>query len=296
MFYDDQSIAFLDGEFVRLSDAHPHLLSQTLHYGNGVFEGIRSYETPDGTRLFRARQHFQRLLDTAERIHINVPYAKEELTKISYELLYRNGLTEAYLRPFVFVGENMSLTATRTSHICISTWTWGKLLGDQQLNLMIATLRRPDPRTYIPDAKISGYYVNNIMATSEAKAKGYDDCLMLDVDDNVACGAGANIFIEKDEVLYTPASGHIVSGITRKVIMELAHNMGIEIREQQVGTDLLFSADGAFLTGTATEVAAVGTVNDKSFQMKWEDTIGYVLSRKYRQLVTRSGDHQYTLI
>lgn len=296
MFFNDQSIAFLDGEFVKLIDARPHLLSQTLHYGNGVFEGIRSYETPEGTRIFRSRQHFQRLLDTAERLHISIPYTKEALTKISYELLERNKLTEAYIRPLVFVGENMSLTATRTSHICISTWKWGKLLGDKQLNLMLSSYRRPDPRSYLPNAKISGYYANNIMATSEAKAKGYDDCMMLDVDGYIASGAGANVFIEKDEIIYTPASGHIITGITRGVIMELARDMGVEVREQQISREMFFNADGAFFTGTATEVVAIGTVNDQSFKMKWEDTIGYVLSRKYRQLVTRSGNYQYTLI
>lgn len=291
-----QQYVFLDGEFVSYEEARPHFLSQTFHYGNGVFEGMRSYETADGMRIFRSREHYRRLLETGEKLYLSIPYTKEELTRISYTLLEKNQLTEAYIRPIIYVGENMSLTATRTSHICISAWKWDKMLGDKQLNLMISSYRRLDPRSGINDAKICGYYVNNILSTSEAKANGYNDAVLLDVDGYLACGSGANLFIEKDEVLYTPPAGHIIMGITRGVIMKLAQEMGVKVVEKRMKPEELFQADGAFFTGTAVEVAAIGKVENQPLKMTWEDTIGYVLSRKYRRLVTRFDNFQHTLI
>ncbi|RMG31740.1 MAG: branched-chain amino acid transaminase [Bacteroidetes bacterium] len=296
MLFDDQSIVFLDGEYVKLKDAKPHFFSQTFHYGNGVFEGMRSYETADGTRVFRCREHYKRLLEVAGKLRIQLPYTKEQLSRITYEVLRRNGLSQAYIRPLAYVGENMTLRSTQQAHLCIAAYKWEKLPGDKQLSLMIASYRRPDPRSGIQNAKICGYYVNHILATTEAREKGYDDAIMLDVEGNVACGSGANIFIEKNEVIYTPAPGHIIKGITRSVIMELATAMGIKVVEKSITPQELYEADGAFLTGTAIEIVPVGKVDQKPFKMVWQDTIGHMLSRQYRQLVTRSDNYQHTLI
>lgn len=288
MYYSDDTILFYDGQFLKASETRPSMFSQSLHYGNAVFEGIRSYVTPTGPVIFKSASHFHRLLNSAEKVHLVCPYSVKEMTDIAYELLERNHLKAAYLRPLVFAGENMSLTPSNEGHFMMATWHWGRFLGDQLLRVMISSYQRPNPRACHVEAKVSGHYVNSMLATQEAKQNGFDEALLLDMDGNVAEGSAANIFIEKDGKLITPPKGNIFPGITRATILELCAELGIPVEEKHITPEEALQADGAFFVGTATEVAGILSLNSHVFPLEWKDTIGFLLSRKYNQVVTDS--------
>lgn len=296
MQYTPDTIVFDDGRFVRASDVYIDPFSQTLHYGNGIFDGIRSYQTVHGPRMFKARAHYERFSEAARVMGLPLPYTVDELVAISYDLLDHNGLTNAYLRPLLTAGPNMSLTTTQDSHLMISAFKWGKLLGDNLVHLTISDRTKPTSGSLPIESKISGLYVNNILATSEARAQGFHDSLMRDDEGYVSQGAGANLFIERDETLYTPPRGHIMPGITRETVMEMAREMGIRVIEQRLTPKDIYQADGAFLAGTAAELTGIATVDRHSLNFYWEDTIGYQLSRKYRQIVTHDESFKWTLI
>jgi len=287
MYYDDNTLVYLDGAIMPVKDAKCGLFSQTMHYGVGVFEGIRAFPTPDGPRMFKSRAHFDRLVYSANRMHLSVGIDYDTFKSICYELVAKNNLAEAYIRPLVFAAPQMSLSVSNGSHLFIAAWKWGKLLGDKVLSLMFSSYKKPSSDSFHIDAKVCGNYVNNVLATTEAKSKGYDDGILLDEKGNVLCTAGANIFMEKDETLYTPTRGKIFPGITRDVIINIAKEVNIPVREKELTPKDLREADSIFLTGTATDVAPVGKIEKKECKLDWEESIGYVLSRKYQQLVTR---------
>jgi branched-chain amino acid aminotransferase len=296
MQYAADSIVFDDGRFVKASEVRIDPFSQTLHYGNGIFDGIRAYQTVHGPRMFKARAHYERFAEAARQMALPLPYSIDELVNLSYELLDHNGLGNAYLRPLLIAAPNMSLTATQESQLMIGAFKWGKLLGDNLVHLMISDRTKPDPGTLPIESKISGLYVNNILATSEARAKGFHDSLMRDQQGYVAQGAGANLFIEKEEILYTPPKGNIMPGITRETVIEMAREMSIQVVEKNLTPEEIYEADGGFLAGTAVEITGIATVDRQSMSFYWEDTIGYQLSRKYRQRVTHGESFKWTLI
>ena len=203
MYYNDETVVFLNGEFLKAKDAVAGVYNQTMHYGNGVFEGIRSYDTTDGTRIFKAKEHYDRLHYSAKMMHIELPYTSEELERITYQVLEKNDLKDAYIRPLVYLGENMSLTPTNEVHVLICAWSWGKYLGDNMLNVMLSSYQRPNPKSCHVQAKVVGHYTNSILATTEAKSKGFDEALLTDMNGNIAEGPGANFFFEKDGKLTT---------------------------------------------------------------------------------------------
>ena len=296
MYYTENTILFLDGKWVKAKDASLTLYNQSLHYGNAVFEGIRSYDTEDGTLIFKSKEHYDRLHFSAEKMEISLPYTSEELTNISYELLDRNGLKDAYLRPLVYSDENMSLMPMDQSHVLLCAWEWGRYLGDSLLRLMTSSFQRPNPKSCFVEAKVTGHYTNSILATSEAKKKGFDEALLLDMNGHVAEGPGANFFYEKDEVLYTAPLGNILPGITRQTIFELTAEMGYEIREQFFTPKDVHQADGAFFTGTAAEVAGIQSLDGKKFNLDWEDTMGCELSRAYNNRVQKKEYKNFELV
>lgn len=296
MYYTENTILFLDGKWVKAKDASLTLYNQSLHYGNAVFEGIRSYDTEDGTLIFKSKEHYDRLHFSAEKMEISLPYTSEELTNISYELLDRNGLKDAYLRPLVYSDENMSLMPMDQSHVLLCAWEWGRYLGDSLLRLMTSSFQRPNPKSCFVEAKVTGHYTNSILATSEAKKKGFDEALLLDMNGHVAEGPGANFFYEKDEVLYTAPLGNILPGITRQTIFELTAEMGYEIREQFFTPKDVYQADGAFFTGTAAEVAGIQSLDGKKFNLDWEDTMGCELSRAYNNRVQKKEYKNFELV
>ncbi len=286
MYYNLNTVLFRNGEFLKAVDAKTDLFSQTMHYGNGVFEGIRSYDTPDGTRIFKAKEHFDRLHYSAKMMHINLTYSSAELEQITYKLLELNGLKDAYIRPLVYLGDNMSLTPTDEVHVVIMAWEWGKYLGDQMLKVMLSSYQRPNPKACHVEAKVVGHYTNSILATTEAKSKGFDEALLTDMNGNVAEGPGANFFFEKDGKLVTAPLGNILSGITRATVLELTKELGIEVEERFFKPEEITTADAAFFCGTAAEVIGIELFNEYKFPMKWEDTNSYLVQRMYKRRVS----------
>lgn len=286
MYYNDETVVFLNGEFLKAKDAVAGVYNQTMHYGNGVFEGIRSYDTPDGTRIFKAKEHYDRLHYSAKMMHIELPYTSEELERITYQVLEKNDLKDAYIRPLVYLGENMSLTPTNEVHVLIAAWSWGKYLGDNMLNVMLSSYQRPNPKSCHVQAKVVGHYTNSILATTEAKAKGFDEALLTDMNGNIAEGPGANFFFEKDGKLTTAPLGNILSGITRATVFELAKVLNIEVEERFFKPEEILTADAAFFCGTAAEVIGIKKFNNYEFPMKWEDTNSQLIQRAYKRRVS----------
>jgi len=285
MYYTEETVVFWNGEFVKAKDAKVGLYNQTMHYGNGVFEGIRSYDTPDGTRIFKAKEHYDRLQYSAEKMHIQLSYTSDELETITYRLLELNGLKDAYVRPLVYLGENMSLTPTQDVHVVIMAWEWGKYLGDSMLKVMLSSYQRPNPKACHVQAKVVGHYTNSILATTEAKQKGFDEALLTDIHGNIAEGPGANFFYEKDGVLYTAPLGNILSGITRATVFEIAEELGIQVVEKLFKPEEIYTADAAFFCGTAAEVIGIAQFNDYKFPLNWEDSNSHLIQRKYKRRV-----------
>lgn len=288
MYYNNNTQIYLDGTFVKANESTTDLYSQTLHYGYGVFEGIRAYATEEGTHIFKAKAHYDRLKNSAELVNIPFEYDVQELVDATYKLLEKNNLTDAYVRPLVFCDPNMSLARPNNVSIMICAWEWGAYLGDKQLRLTVSSYCRPHPRSIKIEAKVCGHYVNSILATNEAKDKGYDEALLLDSDGYLAEGPGANFFFEKNGVLYTPQLGNILPGITRATVLELAEKLGIKVKQGLYKPEVLDSADSAFYCGTAAEVIGIESIDDKKFRKEWKDSLGQKLQEAYSQLVRKS--------
>ncbi len=285
MYYNESTIVFLDGEFLKASDVKTGLYSQTMHYGNGVFEGIRSYNTPDGVRIFKAKEHFDRLHASAEKMHIKLNLTSEELEHAAYKVLEKNNLTDAYIRPLVYLGENMSLTPTDVVHVAIVAWKWGNLFGDDMLNVMLSSFQRPNPKSCHVEAKVVGHYTNSILATTEAKQKGFHEALLTDMNGFIAEGPGANFFMEKDGKFITCPLGNILSGITRSTVFELAKELKFEVEERFFKPEEIYSADAAFFCGTAAEIAGIKKFNEYEFPLAWEDSNSQLIQRAYQRRV-----------
>ncbi len=257
---------------------------------------IISYNTQDGVLVFKANEHFERLKTSAKKMHINFEYATEDLIELTYELLEQNNLENAYIRPLVYLGANMKLESTSNVHFMMCAWEWGKYLGDEQLKVMTSSFERPNPKSCFVDAKVTGHYTNSILATTEAKNKGFDEALLLDMNGFVAEGPGANFFYEKDEKLYTAPLGNIYPGVTRQTIFEIADELGIEVEEKLFTKEDVYQADAAFFTGTAAEVAGIESLDGKKFNLKWEDTLSKTLSDAYLFKVQKREYKNYLLL
>lgn len=285
MYYNNDTTVFLDGKWIKAKDASSGMYNQTMHYGNGVFEGIRAYQSTEGSNIFKAKEHFERLIYSAKKMHIKLPYSVEELIQIAYTLLDKNELVDAYIRPLVYAGDSMSLMPSNDSHVFMAAWKWEKYLGDKPLNVMLSSFQRPNPKSCHVEAKVVGHYTNSILATQEAKKLGYDEALLLDMHGNVAEGPGANFFYEKDDILYTPPAGNILPGITRATIIELAKELDITVVEKHFTIEEVYKADNAFFVGTAVEVAPIASINGEKFKGLWENSAGHNIYLMYRQKV-----------
>ena len=288
MYFNENSVVFLDGAYVKPNTANVGLYNQTMHYGNGVFEGIRAYDTEDGVRIFKAKEHYDRLQYSAKVMGIKLPYTSEELEQITYKLLERNGLKDAYIRPLVYMGDNMTLLTNDDVHVVIMVWEWGKYLGDNMLKVMLSSYQRPNPKACHVEAKVVGHYTNSILATNEAKQKGFDEALLTDMNGFVAEGPGANFFIEKNGVLVTAPLGNILAGITRATVLELAEELEIKVQKRLFRPEEIYEADAAFFCGTAAEVVGIKQFNDHLFSMDWEDTNSSLIQRKYKRRVAHN--------
>lgn len=285
MYYNEDTVIYLNGRFVRAADARIDLYSQTLHYGYGVFEGIRSYQTQNGVKIFKASEHFERLRKSCELVNIPYKFDAEELIQVSYQLLRRNDLADAYIRPLVYCGANMNLTLPNDVYIMICAWEWGKYLGDKPVRLCLSSYQRQNPESIKMEAKVCGHYANGILATSEAKSRGYDEALMLDMHGRIAQAPSSNLFIEKDGELYTPPPGHIFPGITRATVMSICKELDIAVTEKPITQQDLEQAESAFLCSTGAEIASIESIDAKPFHKEWDESLGALIQEAYRSQV-----------
>ena len=261
---------WMDGELVPWDRAQVPILTHTLHYGLGVFEGIRCYRCDDGrSAVFRLTEHIARLFRSAHIVELAIPYSAEQLEEAVRETLRANRLAEGYIRPLVFLGEGaMGLLPTDNPvHVSIVVWPWGAYLGDEGLErgirAKVSSYTRHHPNIAMTKSKTCGDYVNSILAKREVTRLGYDEAIMLDAQGLVAEASGENVFIAREGVLKTPPLGSVLEGITRDCIIAIARDKGIEVVEQVFPRDELYTADEAFLTGTAAEVTPIREVDDR---------------------------------
>lgn len=281
-YYNENTVIFLDGAFVKASEAKVDLYGQSMHYGYAVFEGIRSYKTVTGeTKIFKEQEHFARLKHSADSLNLPYVYDADELIAATYEVLKRNNLQDAYIRPLVYAPANMSFVKNTISHITIQAWEMAPFLGDKLLRVMTSSFQRPNPKGFTMTAKAAGHYVNSILASQEAKAKGFDEALLTDMNGFVAEGPGANMFYEKDGKLFTPSTGNILPGITRATVLEICKELGFEVEEKQITLDELKQADAAFFCGTAAEVIGWESFDNKPFKKEWSKTLSKKIQEAY---------------
>ena len=266
---DRDGVIWLDGEMVPWRDAKVHVLTHTLHYGLGVFEGVRAYETAQGPAIFRLQDHTARLRNSAKILDMKLTYDAETINAACLAAVKENGLDSAYLRPMAFYGsEGMGLRAYNLQvHLMVAAWTWGAYLGgqyDKGIRIRTSSYTRHHVNSAMCRAKANGHYFNSMLALSEALRDGYDEALLLDVDGYVAEGSGENIFYVSEGKLYTPDLRSALDGITRKTIMTFCDDLGIDVVEKRVTRDDLYIADEVFFTGTAAEVTPIGEIDGRA--------------------------------
>jgi branched-chain amino acid aminotransferase len=289
MYYNNNTVIYFNGEFIKASEAKIDLYSQSLHYGYGVFEGIRSYRTEAGTtKIFKEVEHFERLKNSAVSLNMPYPWKADELIAATYELLEKNDLQDAYIRPIVYAPANMSFNLNKESFIAIEVWKMEPFLGEKLLRVMTSSFQRPNPKAFKMEVKAIGHYVNSILASQEAKSKGFDEALLLDMNDNVAEGPGANVFYEKNGKVYTPATGNILPGITRATVLEICDDLDIPVEEKYFTIDELKNADAVFYCGTAAEVIGWESLDDVKFPKAWETTLSREIQKAYKNKVLES--------
>jgi len=260
---------WMDGKFVNWKDARVHVLTHTLHYGVGAFEGIRCYKAGEGSAIFRLDDHVERLFASAHIMSIEIPYTKDEIKEAIKETVRINRLDACYIRPIVYVGYgSMGLyVEDNPINVAIAAWTWGSYLGDEGLKkgirVKISSFTRHHVNISMTRAKVPGYYVNSILAKKEVKAAGYDEAVLLDPDGYIAEGSGENIFMVRKGIMKTTPLTSILAGITRESIIHLAREMGMTVVEERFTRDDLYIADEAFLTGTAAELTPIREVDNR---------------------------------
>ncbi len=288
-YYNNETILWLNGDYVKASEAKMDYYSQSLHYGYSVFEGIRAYKTVSGeTKIFKPTEHYDRLRHSAQSMNMPYKWSNEELIDATYEVLKRNNIQDAYIRPVVYAPANMSFVQNTESFIFIEVWEMSPFFGDKLLRIMTSSFQRPNPKAFKITAKAAGHYVNSILASQEAKAKGYDEALLTDMNGFVAEGVGANMFYEKDSKLFTPSLGNILPGITRATVLEICDELGIEVEEKQITLDEIKEADAAFFCGTAAEVIGWESFDDIKFKKNWKETHSRKIQQAYLAKVTEA--------
>jgi branched-chain amino acid aminotransferase len=260
---------WLDGRLVPWEEATVHVLTHTLHYGLGVFEGIRCYECHDGrSAVFRLREHVDRLYGSAHVLDLPIPYSRERVVEACLETVRANRLRECYIRPLVFMGDGeMGLAARTPTRVAVAVWPWGAYLGDEGMRKGIrvktSSFQRFHPNTLLTKSKAVGHYVNSILAAREARTAGYDEALLLDVDGYVAEASGENVFIVSAGTVKTTPLPTVLGGITRDAVLRLLADLGLPAREERFTRDEIYLADEAFFTGTAAEVTPIRELDDR---------------------------------
>jgi branched-chain amino acid aminotransferase len=259
-----------DGKLVDWRDAKIHVLTHSLHYGMAVFEGVRAYQTEQGSAVFRLQEHTKRLFNSAKIFQMQVPFDIQTIVEAQLEVLRVNKLESAYVRPLIWIGsEKMGISAkSNTVHVAIAAWSWGAYLGEDGINKGIrvktSSFSRHHVNVSMVRAKASGYYINSILANQEALTDGYDEALLLDTDGYVSEGSGENVFIVKNGKLYTPDLASCLDGITRDAVITMARDLGFEVFEKRITRDEMYCCDEAFFTGTAAEITPIRELDNRA--------------------------------
>ena len=266
---DRDGFIWYNGEMVEWKSAQTHVLTHTLHYGMGVFEGVRAYETARGPAIFRLQDHTRRLFNSAKIVGMTLPFSPEAINQAHIDVVKANGLKSCYFRPMAFYGAGKLGIAPQADdvQVIVAAWPWGAYLGEEGMargiRVKISSFTRHHPNITMIKAKANGNYMNSIMANTEAVRDGYDEAILLDAQGYLAEGSGENIFVVQNGVLYTPALDVALDGITRKSVMAIAKEIGIEVVEKRITRDELYTADEVFFTGTAAEVTPVREVDNR---------------------------------
>ena len=266
---DRDGFIWSDGKLIPWREANIHVLTHSLHYGMGVFEGIRAYKTPQGTAIFRLQEHIKRLINGTKIFQMKLAYTENELSNAIIDVVNSNNLMACYIRPIIFIGsEKLGVSPKGNSiHDAIAAWEWGAYLGEDGLNKGIRVKTSSFTRHFVNSslvrAKASGYYINSILANQEVTANGYDEALLLDTEGYVSEGSGENMFMVRNGILYTPDLASCLDGITRDSVIQIAKDLGIEVREKRITRDEVYSADEAFFSGTAAEITPIRELDDR---------------------------------
>lgn len=294
---DKDGVIWLDGELVPWREAKTHVLTHTLHYGMGVFEGIRAYETGAGTALFRLEDHTARLFGSAHILNMPMPFDRETVNRACLSAVRENGLASAYIRPMCFYGaEGMGLRADKLkTHVMVAAWAWGSYLGqaalEEGIRIKTSSFSRHHVNITMCKAKANGNYMNSMLALQEAVAAGYDEALLLDHEGYVAEGSGENIFIVRGDILYTPELSSALEGITRDTIIRFAEEQGVNVREKRMTRDEVYLADEAFFTGTAAEVTPIRELDGRQIGNGRRGPLTEQLQKQYFACVSGRLEH-----
>jgi branched-chain amino acid aminotransferase len=288
---DRDGLIWFDGELRPWRETKVHVLTHSLHYGMGVFEGVRAYKTDRGTAIFRLQEHTRRLFDSAKILRMSLPYTQDTLNQATCAAVRENHLESAYIRPVCFYGsEGMGLRADNLKvHVAIAAWTWGAYLGaegmEKGIRIRTSSYTRHHVNISMCKAKATGHYINSMLALQEALACGCDEALLLDAEGYVAEGSGENVFLARDGMLYTPDLTSALNGITRATIFTLAEEMGLTVKEKRLTRDEVYIADEAFFTGTAAEVTPIRELDGRIIGNGGRGPITEKLQSRYFDIV-----------
>ena len=283
---EKKGFIWFDGEIVNSNEANVHVLTHTLHYGLGVFEGVRAYETPEGTKIFRLNDHTERLFSSAHAVDLVIPYSIDQINKAQVEIVKINKLKEAYIRPMCFYGSgSLGLRAEDLKvHTIVAAWEWPSYMApevfEKGIKVKISSYKR-ERGNLVSRSKVNGNYVKSMMALKEALKEGYDEALLLDTENYISEGSGENLFAVKNEELFTPSLDASLDGITRKAIISLAEELGMKVNVIDLSESDITSSDELFFTGTAAEVVPITQVNNLKIGTGKRGKVTEVLQKNY---------------
>ena len=295
----DSKFIWLNGDFHPFNNTNIHLLSNTLHYGMGVFEGVRAYATRDGGAIFRLNDHTERLYAAASKINITIPYSADELCQVQMDTMSKNDLKEGYIRPIVFLGsESMGLRSqdSLSVNVAVACWEWPSYMDPDAKKNGISVIKSPFQQYDNPlysNNKIIGTYVNSIMAVNDAISKGAEEAILMDKNGYISEGSGENLFIVKNSALITPTTDYCLNGITRQSVISIAKNLGYSVEEKNLSFDDLLDADEAFYSGTAVEITPISTVDGSIIGSGSIGKVTEILQNKYSEIVC-GKDNSYS--
>ena len=291
----DLKYIWKNGSYEKWDESSVHILSHTLHYGTGVFEGVRAYETEKGAAIFRLEDHTKRLFEAAKKINIEVPYSQDELNKVQKDIFLKNNLSEGYLRPIIFMGsESLGLRATDLSvNVAVAAWEWPSYMSPEAKKNGISIIKSPYEQYSNPihsGYKIIGTYINSTMALHDAISKGADEALLLDKNGYVSEGSGENIFSIKEDTLITPKTDHCLNGITRQSVIKIASDLGLNVEEKDVTYEELVQSDEVFFSGTAVEITPISKIDDVLIGLGSIGPVTEKLQNLYSDIVTGKNE------